>query len=704
MTLRHSVSPLVAAAALFAAHSAIAQVPVSKPALSKPLQVRPIPVPAPTAEHPDRAAAYYHDGLAHLYEELAVNNGRPDFAAQAVDEYKLALNADPGSKYLQDGLADLYFKIGRIREAVTAAQDQARKDPSDIAAHTLLGKVYLRSLNDMQGQQATEMLQLAIGEYEKLAQLQPKDVETHLLLGQLYGVNHDTAKAEAQFKLAQGLDTNSEEAVLRMAALYNEQGEPQQAIAALSAIPADDRSSRIDLALAASYDQLKKYKEAIAAYRAALDEEPNDADTLRALGTDLLADDQLAPALEVYQQLVKLDPNDAASQLKVADIQRREGRYEDALASLIKAKGGSAPSDNLEIAFQEAILYDALGRFVQSEQALNQILAGTEHLNGVYSDGEKQNRAAFLDRLAIVYNEQNKTAEAISTYKQMAALGGDFAIHGYQGEVDTFHGAHQYKEALAVAADLAKQFPKDSRVQLAYALQLADSGDADRSLALAKAQLTGTAADGESLYSLAVIQFRLHRTSDALASLDKADALATEPQQHLGFAVLRASILDHDKQYDAAEISYKKALSIDPNNSTVLNDYGYELADRGLRLTDALAMIQKAVTLDPQNGSFLDSLGWVYFKLGQYGPAEQNLKLAIDRSPADASIHDHLGEVYEKTGRLKLAVAQWERSMTEYAHALPADADPADVAKVKHKLDDARVKLARVSATTGKKS
>src|SRR5215813_2118076 len=62
----------------------------------------------------DRAAAYYHYGLAHMYEEMAVNAGRPDYATQAVEEYKLALDADPNSTQLQDGLAELYFKIGRI--------------------------------------------------------------------------------------------------------------------------------------------------------------------------------------------------------------------------------------------------------------------------------------------------------------------------------------------------------------------------------------------------------------------------------------------------------------------------------------------------------------------------------------------------------------------------------------------------------------
>src|ERR1700735_1017391 len=71
---------------------------------------------------PDRSGAYYHYGLAHLYEEMAINAGRSDYATQAVEEYKLALSADPTSPLLQDGLADLYFKIGRARDAVAAAQ------------------------------------------------------------------------------------------------------------------------------------------------------------------------------------------------------------------------------------------------------------------------------------------------------------------------------------------------------------------------------------------------------------------------------------------------------------------------------------------------------------------------------------------------------------------------------------------------------
>src|SRR5258707_4557285 len=198
-SLRH-LRLVPAAALFFAAHTMVAQAPAaakpSVPAATKPS--------APAAV-PDRAASYYHYGLARLYEDMAVNAGRSDYATQAVEQYKLAMDADPNSRLLQDGLADLYFKIGRIREAVTAAQDQVGKDPNDIEAHTLLGKVYLRSLGDMQSTQSGQMLQLAITEHGKLAQLKPDDVETHLLLGQLYGLNQDSAKAEGQFKLAQGI-------------------------------------------------------------------------------------------------------------------------------------------------------------------------------------------------------------------------------------------------------------------------------------------------------------------------------------------------------------------------------------------------------------------------------------------------------------------------------------------------------------------
>ena len=87
---------------------------------------------------PDRSAAYYHYSLAHMYEELAINQGRTDYATQAIEEYKLALNADSDSAQLQNGLANLYLKLGRVREAVSVAQEQVKKNPPAIFGFLLL--------------------------------------------------------------------------------------------------------------------------------------------------------------------------------------------------------------------------------------------------------------------------------------------------------------------------------------------------------------------------------------------------------------------------------------------------------------------------------------------------------------------------------------------------------------------------------------
>jgi tetratricopeptide (TPR) repeat protein len=676
--------------------------PVAALLLAAPIVFAAPPKPAPAQTGPDRSSAYYHYGLAHFYEEMAVNAGRADYATQAVEEYKLALNADPDSRLLQDGLADLYFKIGRIKDAVTTAQDQVKKYPDDIDAHALLGKVYLRSLGDMQGAQSADMLQLAIAEYETLARLQPGDMETTLLLGQLYALNHDSAKAEAEFKAAQKIDANSEEVVLNMARLYGEEGDAQRAADTLSAVPEEDRSARIEFALGASYEQLKKPKEAAAAYRRSLDIEPDNPDTQRALASTLLMDDQLADALKIYNDLVAADPTDAQSEIHISEIQRRQGHYDDALATLEKAK--TQAQDSLELSYNEALTYDALGKYDQATTVLTALLDSSSHPEGKYSDQEKQNRAIFLNRLGIIYREENKTPDAVAAYKQIAGLGGDdFAVEGYQGEVDAYRDDHQWKDAVAAAAEAAKALPANHAIQRMYAMQLADTGQVDEGLALAKAQVTGAPDDRDAQTDLAQMYIRLKRFSEATEELDKAETTAAKPEEKLYIYFLRGELYDRQKMYDQAEAQFRKALAIDPQNPAVLNYLGYMLADQGMKLPEALKMVSEAVDLDPQNGAYLDSLGWVYFKSGQYTQAEENLRKANERINTDPTVHDHLGEVYEKTGNLKMAVAQWERSMTEYAHSLPADTDPDDVQKVQHKLENARVKLAKLNTAPADK-
>lgn len=644
---------------------------------------------------PDHASSYYHYGLAKIYENQAVANGRQDLATQAIEQYKLALEADPDSEMLEDGLANLYFRLGRIREAVSAAQEQIQKHPNDVDAHMLLGHVYLRSLGDGQNPQSGEMLQAAIKEYETIAKLKPEDVETHLLLGQLYGLAHDSAKAETEFKAAQKIDPNSEEVVLSIARLYSEQGDLARSAKVIEGVPADDRSARMDFALAGIYDQLKQPKNAVKAYRAAVEEDPDNADAKRGLAAALAASGQMDEAAKVYAQILGSDPEDAQALIRQADIERQQGHYEQALATLKKAQG--LVSDNVELSYNLALVYDALGRLDDSIKTLKQLLTATLPANGKYTDADRSNRALFLDRLAIVDREANRTDDAVATYKEMGQLGGDYQARGAEGVVDAYRDAHNWKAALDAAAAAAKAMATNHDIQLTYARQLADSGKVAEGLKLANAQLTGTPDDRDVYFTIADIDVRDKRWRDASEILDKAEALATKPEEKAFVAYYRGTVAERQKLFDQAEIEFRKGLQLAPDFAPIENYLGYMLAERGQKLDEAVAMLKKVVAFDPQNGAYLDSLAWAYYKQGQYALAEDFERKAAVRMSNDPTVLDHLGEIDAKTGKLPQAIDEWQRSLQQYATSLAPEADPADVAKVQRKLESARVKLAHVN-------
>lgn len=649
-----------------------------------------------------RASAYYHYMMAREYEERATTLGRSEYANRAIEEYKMALNGDPNSPYLNSHLAELYFRTGRIKEAINAAQDRIKQDPNDLDAHKLLAEVYLRSLGNSQQGVTGQMLKLAIGEYQKIVQLQPNDADNHLMLARLYAADHQSAQAEAELAAARKIDPGSEETALIANRFYSDLGQPQKAIEVLKSLPDDDQTSRTEYQLGASYDQQKDQKNAIAAYRKALELEPDNLDVERALAKDLQADGQAEPALQAWKDIAAGDPTDAEAWMQISTIDQHLGKFDDALAAVKKAR--EAAPDSIGIQFEEAKIDDALGHLDDAAKVFEQLVTATEHPSGQYSEEEKGNYAAVLDRLAGVYREQSKPDLAVATYTKMTALGGDLEEQAFDQIVETWREAHEYEKAVAAARKAVEKQPKSVDAKLTLARQLADTGHPEEGINMAKGLLPSEAKNLEVYYQLAQIYTDLRRWKDAADTLDLADTHATKKDDHTMVMFQRAMMADRARHYDEAETDFRKVLAVDPNNALTLNNFGFMLADRGVKLDEALSMIQKAVKLEPTNYAYLDSLGWAYYRLGQYTQAEDNLRRAISRGANDPTVHDHLGDVYEKTGRLKLAAAQWELSLNEYAHTVPADMDTGDVGKVQKKLDSARVRLARESGApaTGK--
>ncbi len=680
------------------------------PAVVAGAQSAPLKAAAPAStqpadtDNPDRGRAYYHAALAGIYEEDAVNSGQSEYVAQAIDQYKNALDADPTSPALNGALADLYFRVGKVREAESTVRNLLKTSPNDLSAHKLLGRIYLRQLSEAQNAVSSaspsgNVLDQAVAEFEKIISLEPSDVEDRMVLGQLYSVQHQPQKAEEQFKTAQSIDPDSEEVVLNLARLYVEGGDMQHAAKIIEAVPQQDRTSKMELALGAAYDQMKRPKDAIAAYRRAVDMEPGEPRGLGALAQALLSDDQLNEALKVYADLSQADPEDVGTLVHIGEILRRQGKYEDALSSIKNAL--KKDPDNLEAGFNEGLLLDVLSRYEEAAKVYEHMVDLTSHANGAYTAEEKNNRGIFLERLGSVYHEQNKVDLAIAAYQKMIDMSGDSAVRGYQGQVDTWRDAKRFDKAAEVARKASEANPKNNELKLILADQLVDQGKTDEAITLAKGLLNNSDKDRAVWLEVAQINTRVHRWKDAEDALNKAQALTTKDEDRVYLLFLRGALAERQKRFDAAEPYFRQALDIDPSNAMVLNYFGYMLADKGLKLPEAVKLIRKAVDQEPMNGAYLDSLGWAYFKLGQYELAEENLRQAVERDQTDPTVHEHLGDLYEKTGRIRLAAAQWQLSLTQYAQSAAADVEPADVAKLQRKLETARVKLAKEDNLTG---
>ena len=623
--------------------------------------------------------------------------GRADYANKAIEEYRLAIDNDLNSDYLNAGLAELYAKTGRIRDAVLEAQDILKRDGNNLEARRLLGRIYLRSLGDMQaGTQSQEVLKLAIEQYEQIVKLDPKSVEDHLLLGRLYRLNNELLKSEGEFKTAVNIQPDSEEAVTTLAYLYNEEGDSARALQVLSAIPESARTAKLYSALGFTYEQEKDYKKAIDAYRRSTELDHDNLDSVRGLAQNLMNDGQTDAALEQYKVIADADPSDAQTYMRIAEIDRRDGKFDQALEALKKAT--AVVPDSLEVQYNIAVIDEAQGKYEDAIQILNQLLQKTEH-DGEYSVPDKNNRAVFLERLGTVYREANKHQQAVDTFRKMLDLGDENAIRGYQQIVETYRDNKQWQMATEAAAEAAKKYPNDRGLQMVSASQQADMGKSEVAIEHVKSLLKGNADDREVYIALAQMYSRVKDWPKAEENVSKAIDLSGKPEDKDYAIFVQGSVYERQKKYDLAEEAFRKVLADDPKNAMTLNYLGYMLADRDTRVEEALGYIRRAVALDPQNGAYLDSLGWAYYKLGKYDLAEENLRRASERIATDPTVHQHLGELYQRTGRLKLAASNYERSLEEWNKTIPAEVDQDQVAKVTKELETTRVKLAKQSGT-----
>jgi tetratricopeptide (TPR) repeat protein len=637
----------------------------------------------------DRATAYYHYTLGHMYAEMAgIYGNRTDYVNQAIDNYKLAIKADPTSPQIAEELSDLYIQFNRLRDAQNDAEAALKVNPNDLSARRMLARIFARQIGDARRADET-MMRRAIEQYQKITELDPKDVDALLWLGRLQ-ITLNSSEAEKAYKRVLELDSENEDALNGLAVLYSNLGDNQKAAEVLKRA-ADKRPSAANLqTLAGAYEQIKQYALAAEALKKALELNPPNADDVkRALAQDLRFAERYDDALKVYEELVAQDAGDSQSWLHMSQIYL--GLHNTAKAREMAEKARAIEPSNIEFQYHEVNILEAEGKTSDAIQTLREILSATE--KRTYNPNERGTRKALLERLGSLQREADQSDQAVETYRQLAQLDPESGPRAAALIIETYRQAKQLNKAQQEAESAEKRWPNDRPLRLVRASLLAEMGKVDAAANDVKKMFNGK-DDREVYLALAQVYDKGRKWDDLAKALDAAEKLSESPDDKETVWFMRGAMYERMKNAEAAEREFRKVLSQSPDNAGALNYLSYMFADRNIKLQEALALINKALEQEPFNGAFLDTLGWVYYRMGRLPEAEDYLMRALERVPRDPTMRDHLAEVLFQRSKYREAVAQWEASLREWQASSPADLDPAEVAKVRNKLDTARSRVA----------
>ena len=222
------------------------------------------------------------------------------------------------------------------------------------------------------------------------------------------------------------------------------------------------------------------------------------------------------------------------------------------------------------------------------------------------------------------------------------------------------------KDSTAATAAYSQIAPSSARYgearnRLAWGLQR--GGDNEAAIKLAQETVKARPQDVDCLSTLADLLRTAERFEESIKILDRVIAMRGETAEW-GYYFMRGIALERSGKWPAAEADLKKALDLNPTEPEIMNYLGYSWIDRGEHLDQGLAMIRQALTGRPDSGAMVDSLGWAYFRLGDFKRAADMLEQAVQMEAADADVNNHLGDAYWRVGRKVEAKYQWERVLT----------------------------------------
>lgn len=247
---------------------------------------------------------------------------------------------------------------------------------------------------------------------------------------------------------------------------------------------------------------------------------------------------------------------------------------------------------------------------------------------------------------------------------------------------ELLEGVNQPEKAIAQLTAVDTASPLQWRARLRAASLLAETGKVEDAVKALQAMVAERPERIDAAAALGDLLRGKERFAEAAKAYDTAvERLRNPEDRHWALFYARGIALERIKNWPGAEADFRRALAMVPpvdepkrrSRGFVLNYLGYTWIDQGVNLDEGLKLLMEAVELVPNDGAITDSLGWAYYRLGQYELAVALLEKAIQLKADDATIVEHLGDAYWHVGRQREARFQWERALRQKPEAERVD-------------------------------
>lgn len=521
----------------------------------------------------------------------------------AVTEFEKALNYDTTAG-IYYSLSKNYLFTNKLIQSLSSIKKAVELDSSKLEYYELMSDIYSAAKN----------YDSAITVLEKAAEFEPDNVNLYYKLARLYEISKPLEAISVYEKLIEivGPEWNL---LVRIGELYEKLGNNELALKAISRLLEIDPSNNQLKTLLIDFNQRAGYYE---------------------------------EAIRIADDLLEINPHDISVREKKALI-------------LIQQEDWEAASDEFNFIIEDenvnldAKINIAASYFDKSMTDSSLLPVAKNLFESIDKDTTDWQVKMYLGAIAF---SEGKDSLAIENFR-FVTENANWNVQAWIRLGGLLFDNKKYEEASKIMYEAVESFPEDFAVNFILGLSLAQLNQQEDAEGYLQKAVELNPNDLNALSAYGYTLSQLKKNDEAIRYLKHALRIDPDDVNLIGTLGLIYNSINMHTESDSA---YERALELDPENSLINNNYSYALAVRGEQLERALEMVKISIEADSLNSSYLDTIGWVYFKLGNYELAKKYLEKAIEVGGESAVMLDHLADTEFKLGNTAKAKTLWEKA------------------------------------------